>query len=231
MIVTDRFVFLHLHKSGGTFVNECLLRFVPEAHEIGYHLPRHLIPPESRSLPVLGFVRNPWSYYVSWHAFQSARPQPNALYTIASEQGRLGFKDTVRNVLELGSGSARLERLLAEMPTDYVNRGINLPAFALEPIRDTGLGFYSYLYRYLFGTHDGRLTVGRLEVLRDELPRLIAGTGLPVSAAMRAYIETAAPRNATGHARYTDLYDAELREQVAERDASIIARHGYVFGD
>jgi len=45
MIVTDRFVFLHLHKSGGTFVNECLLRFLPDARQVGYHLPRSMTPP------------------------------------------------------------------------------------------------------------------------------------------------------------------------------------------
>ena len=48
MIVAPRFVFLHLHKSGGTFVNDCLLRFVPGARSAGYHLPHTMIPPESR---------------------------------------------------------------------------------------------------------------------------------------------------------------------------------------
>jgi hypothetical protein len=30
MIATPHFVHIHLHKSGGTFINECLLRFFPE---------------------------------------------------------------------------------------------------------------------------------------------------------------------------------------------------------
>ena len=47
MIATGRFVFLHLHRSGGTFVNEWLLRFVPGTRLIGYHFPRSLIPPEN----------------------------------------------------------------------------------------------------------------------------------------------------------------------------------------
>ena len=92
MIATSSFVFLHLHKSGGTFVNECLLRFVPGARRLGYHLPRHLIPPESAALPVLGLVRNPWSYYVSWYSFQAARDNPNALFRVLSEERRLDFK-------------------------------------------------------------------------------------------------------------------------------------------
>ena len=49
MIVTPRFVFLHLHKSGGTFVNTCLMQFVAGARQIGYHLPRSMIAPERRA--------------------------------------------------------------------------------------------------------------------------------------------------------------------------------------
>lgn len=231
MIVTSRFVFLHLHKSGGTFVNECLRRFVPGVQEIGYHLPRSRIPPQFASLPVLGFVRNPWSYYVSWHAFQSGRPQPNALYRVASEDGRLGFKGTISNLLELGTGGQRLERLVSLLPAQYGNRGLNLPGFALAPIAGTGLGFYSYLYSYLYGAEDERLRVGRMESLRDELPGMLEATGTAVTGPMREFIASAPALNATAHAAYTELYDDELREQVAVRDASVIARHGYRFGD
>src|SRR4249920_3029348 len=52
VIVTDRLVFLHLHKSGGTFVNEFLLRFFPDARQIGYHLPRTYLPDSARGLPI-----------------------------------------------------------------------------------------------------------------------------------------------------------------------------------
>ncbi len=48
---------------------------------------------------------------------------------------------------------------------------------------------------------------------------------------MREFIDNAAPRNVAGHAHYTEFYDDELRNLVAERDAPVIARHGYLFGD
>ena len=231
MIATDRFVFLHLHKSGGTFVNDCLLRFVPGARRIGYHLPRHLIPGELATLPVLGFVRSPWSYYVSWYSFQAARPRPNALYRLLSDEGRRDFKGTVHNLLQLGSSLELLDRLVEVLPQAYGNRGINLPRFALAPIRGSGLGFYAYLYHYMFGTADSALTVGRTESLRQELPRMLESIGQPMSAGMRDFIDYAAPRNVARHARYTDFYDDGLRDLVAERDSSIIARHSYQFGD
>jgi hypothetical protein len=190
-----------------------------------------MVPPVACGLPLLGFVRNPWSYYVSWYSFQAGRPQPNAIYRVASDGGRRDFKGTVLALLDLESDESRLSRLVAELPETYGNRGINLPGFALAGIRGSGLGFYSYLYRYMFGPDDGRVQIGRMETLRDELPAMLESTGTPLSDEMRTFIAQAAARNTTEHSRYTDYCDEELRTRVAERDASVIARHGYVFGD
>ena len=231
MIATGCFVFLHLHKSGGTFVNECLLRFLPDARRIGYHLPRPLIPPDLAALPVIGIVRNPWSFYVSWFSFQAARDEPNVLYRLLSDDGRHDFRGTVRNLLELGSSPRNLDRVLEALPQAYGHRGINLPGFALAPLRGRGLGFYAYLYEYMFGSADHSLSVARMESLRQELPQMIESAGQPVSREMREFIEHAPPRNVARHAGYTEFYDDDLRDLVAQRDAPVIARHGYRFGD
>jgi len=230
MIATEHFVFLHLHKSGGTFVNEGLLRFVPDARQIGYHLPRKLIPPPLAHLPVLGLVRNPWSYYVSWFAFQSARPQPNPLFRVLSDGGRLDFEGTLRNMLDLGASGARLDALIAALPAAYTNRGLNLPGAALAPIRNSGLGFYSYLYRYMYDG-PGILHMGRMEHLREEFPKLLVAVGQPVSGPLRAYLTQAPASNTSEHAAYTKYYSDALRDLVAARDADLIARFAYRFGD
>jgi hypothetical protein len=230
MIATSRFVFLHLHKSGGTFVNECLLRFLPDARHVGYHLPRSMIPAEAVHLPVLGFVRNPWSYYVSWYSFQSERPNPNFLFRILSDDGRLDFDKTLRNMLGLGAGSIRLDMVMRALPGKYSNQGLNLPGFALAPIRNTRLGFYTYLYRYLYTGIGKPVIVGRLEELRDEFLPMLESVGQPVSDEMCRYVETESPSNTSTHTAYTEYYDDALRDLVAERDAEVIARHGYRFG-
>jgi hypothetical protein len=219
MIACGRFVFLHLHRSGGTFVNECLLRFVPGAQLIGYHLPRSLIPAGMAALPVLGLVRNPWSYYVSWYSFQAAKRQPNALYRELSDGGRLGFKDTVRNMLNIGSDAAILDRLLDALPVAYGSRGANLPGFALAPIRD------------MFGGGDAPARIGRMESLREELPRMLESAGHAVDPAMRGFIDGATSRNASAHPPCMEPYDDELRELVAERDALLIESYGFKPGD
>jgi hypothetical protein len=230
MIVTNRFVFLHLHKSGGTFVNECLLRFLPDARQVGYHLPRSMTPPEAAHLPVLGFVRNPWSYYVSWYSFQLERPKPNFLFRILSDDGNLDFEQTIRNMLNLGAGSLRLDMVIRALPQAYSNQGLNLPGFALEPIRNTRLGFYTYLYRYLYTGPGKPVSVGRLEELRDDLVPMLESVGQSASAPMRAYVAEESPVNTSAHTGYIDYYSEALRDLVAERDAEVITRHGYRFG-
>lgn len=227
MIATDRFVYVHLHKSGGTFVNECLLRFFPQAHRLGYHLPSSLIPEHLKSLPVLGFVRNPWSYYVSWYTFQSKMAQPNALFRCVSEDRSLDFSSTIRNLLELGSGSDKLDTLLQRLPAQYGNQGLNLPGFALAPIRDSGKGFYSYLFDYMYGAAGTAATIGRVESLRPDLLAFLDGIDAPVPAELRQFIEQAAPRNTSQHGSPRDYFSDEVAALVGARDNALIERFGY----
>jgi hypothetical protein len=230
MIVTPCLVFLHLHKSGGTFVNTGLMRYVAGARQIGYHLPRSMLPPQFAALPLLGLVRNPWSYYVSWYSFQRSRPRPNALFQVVSDGGALDFKGTLRNLLNLGSDEALLDRLIGVLPATYTNQGLNLPGFALAPIRGSGSGFYSFLYRYLYGPDVASVRLGRMEQLRVEVPRMLIEAGEQVDGPLREYIETAPALNTSEHGAYVEFYDADLVQLVAERDALVIERHGYQFG-
>ena len=126
--------------------------------------------------------------------------------------------------------SIRLELVIRALPQRYSNQGLNLPGFALAPIRDTQLGFYTYLYRYLYAGGTRPVIVGRLEELRDELIPLLENVSQPVGEEMRRYIEKESPRNTSQHHLYTEYYDDRLRELVAQRDAEVIRRHGYRFG-
>ena len=228
MIATDRFVFLHLHKSGGTFVNRFVQAFFPDARQIGYHLPRAFLPASCAALPLLGSVRNPWDYYVSWYAFQSAMPVPNPVFRVVSAGGRLGFSDSVRNLLTLGEQPALLDAVRDGLPDTFPNRGINLTRDCLGPLIGSRFGFYSFLYQRIYGEAND-VSMLDMHALRDGLPVLLEQIGVPVTAAMRHYLSRAPALNSSEHSRYTDYYDASLRALVAERDAMVIARHGYAF--
>ena len=128
-----------------------------------------------------------------------------------------------------GPEPALLDRVLAALPAAYINQGLNLPSFALAPIRGSGLGFYSFLYRYLYGPDVSAVRLARMEQLRIEVPRLLESTGEPVTSALRDYMSSAPALNTSEHAPHRELYDAELAQLVAERDRLVIERHGYSF--
>ena len=226
MIATDRLLFLHLHKSGGTFVNALLMQCVPSAREIGYHLPYREAPAEVRGLPVVGTVRSPWDYYVSWFHFQRDQRKPNILFQLCSDRGHLGFKDTTRNLVQLASDEEGLAYLEQHLPDSFADHGVNLTKSCLRQLRETGLGFYSFLYHRLYeGAEDP--TIIRMEELRQELRIVLERLGhMPDECADR-FLREVPPLNRSKHDPATAYYDEALSNLIAERDSMIIARHGY----
>src|SRR5262249_26814616 len=154
MVVTNRFSFVHLHKSGGSFVSAVLLRFLASARRIGYHYPLAALPEAYHNLPVLGCVRNPWDFYVSYYFFQlglleqardrnarmssreleawsAAGNDPfngiDVLFAELSDGGSLGFAATTHRLLRLGVDDGSLDLILGRMPTTRDRRGRSTP--------------------------------------------------------------------------------------------------------
>jgi len=226
MIVTDRLLFLHLHKSGGTFVNALLMRCVPSARKLGYHLPYREVPAAYRDRPVVGTVRSPWGYYVSWFHFQASQRRPNILFQVCSDGGKLGFKETIANLVDLSADEPRLALLESAVPDGYVKHGMNLTKKCFGELRERRLGFYSFLYERLYaGAHDPRIL--RMERLREELRSTLSLLGhLPNECADR-FLAEVPPLNVSRHDAPSRYFDDRLAALVAERDRTVVDRYGY----
>jgi hypothetical protein len=226
MIVTDRLLFLHLHKSGGTFVNALLMRCVSSARQIGYHLPYREIPAIYRHLPVVGTVRSPWAYYVSWYHFQISRPKPNILFQICSNDGKLDFKETIANLVGLSNDETRLALLENALPDTYRNVGLNLTKQCVRELRERELGFYSFLYHRLYAGAD-EPTILRAEWLREELRQALSSLGHLPNECVDRFLDETPPLNVSRHDAPSHYFDDRLAALVADRDRQIIDRYGY----
>jgi hypothetical protein len=227
MIVTDRLVFLHLHKSGGTFVNALLMHCMPSARQLGYHLPYRELPAIYRDLLVVGTVRSPWDYYVSWYHFQRSLEDRNILFQLCSDDGRLGFKETVTNLIGLSGDEPRLARLRAEVPDNFVDHGLNLTKKCVDELRERQLGFYSFLYERLYAGAENP-TIMRMERLRRELRALVRIHDLS-NECVESFLNESPSLNVSEHDSAAAYFDDELATLVAERDRSVAERHGYSF--
>ena len=105
MIVTDKFVFIHFFRTGGTFINELLLEHVG-GKMLCYHGHSSIIPNEYKHLPVIGIVRNPWDWYVSvyYHCvnYLYLMRTPTALNYILDYEPT-SFEDSIKKLLTTSS--------------------------------------------------------------------------------------------------------------------------------
>ena len=229
MIVTDKFVFVHFPRTGGTFITDVIMRFFPSAQEIGYHLPRVLLPNEYSHLPVLGAVRNPWEFYVSWYYHVWPRDGATPLHSWLSENGKQQFEGTTRNALNLGTDNDRLDALIEKLPdeVDYRKRNIpNITKDALRKIRGTGVGYYTFRFNHLFGNAD-EVFFCRVENLRQDLVGFFEGIGAATDE-LRDYVLRSDKKNIAEHRHYSTYYTPQLAELLSIRDRQLIDRFGYV---
>jgi hypothetical protein len=230
MIVTDKFVFVHLPRTGGTFVSEVINKFFPSAHEIGHHMPRELLAREYSHLPVLGAVRNPWEFYVSLYHYVRPKDAANRFVSWMSENGRHGFIGSVRNLLNLGVNDERLDVLIEMLPErlDYSKRHIpSATKDVMRRVRGTGVGYYTFRFNQMFGNADD-VFVCRLETLRQDLISFFEGIGAATDE-LRDYVLRLDKKNIAEHLHYSTYYTPELAELVSIRDYQLIERFGYVF--
>ena len=230
MIVTDKFVFIHLARTGGTFVSEVIKKFFPSAHEIGRHLPRELLPREYSHLPVLGTVRNPWEFYVSSYHYMWSRYAASTFVSWMSDNGRLGFTGSIRTLLNLGVDDERLDALIETLPeqVDHSRKNIpNMTKDAMRRARGTAVGYYTFRFNYLFGNADD-VYFCRLETLRQDLVAFFEVIGAATDE-LRDYVLRLDKKNISEHLHYSTYYTPELAELVLIRDRPLIERFGYVF--
>ena len=230
MIVTDKFVFVHLPRTGGTFVTDMIMKFFPSAREIGYHLPRSLLPKEYAHLPVLGTVRNPWEFYVSWYYHIWPRDVGKPLFSWLTDNCTEQFEGAIRNALNLGVDNNRLDALIEKLPdtVDYRTRNIpNITKASIRSVRGTGAGYYTFRFNQLFGNPDD-VFFCRQERLRTDLIDFLEQVGA-ANNEIRAHILGSEKKNTAEHTHYSSYYTPELAELVSIRDCSVIERFGYVF--
>ncbi len=230
MIATDKFVFAHLPRSGGTFVTAVIKKFFPTAREIGHHLPRELLPKQYSRLPVLGTVRNPWDFYVSLYHYLWPKDAASILVSWMTESGKLGFQGSLRNLLNLGVDDGRLDVLIKMLPErlDYSKR--NIPSAtkeAMGKVRGTGIGYYTFRFNQMFANADD-VFFCRLETLSQDLVVFFERIGAKTDELWH-YVHGADKVNAAEHLHYSTYYPPELAELVSVRDRPLIERFGYAF--
>ena len=235
MIITERFIFIHMHKTGGQTLSDVILNCIQDNRFIGYHFPRSEVPAEFSKLPIVGLVRNPWSWYVSWYSFNRRPNNHNPLFKVISDGRPEDFTSTVRNLVNLGSDeelSRRQRDRLASILPDTLdfNSGVGLTRHDISGFSDNGVGYYSWLFDRMIGIdHDDRTLIGNFENLQHDFLKIVEQLGVAEADALDKALDRGERKNSSRHSHYSHYYDDELRQLIASKEQHLIERFGYRF--
>ena len=236
MIITKYFVYIHTSRTAGTFLNKLILDHVPGAKMLQYHGQLRDLPRTFSHLPVIGFVRNPWDWYVSMY-FDYRRKQ-QYVFEIISEGGVAGFEKTVTRFLSLGDKSAQSKKLLGQLvktapttiseqtPPGLRNPGLLSEHFANFP---ENLGYYSWLTKLMYESKIAhRVHFGRFEDLRAQALHLLTITGTPITEGITSYLGNTGVMNSSPRPKdFMGAYPPKLEQLVADKEKYLIDLFDY----
>jgi hypothetical protein len=216
MIVRDRCLILHMPKTGGVFIRMLLEKHYGDAVMLpsgnsfddpsapwAQHHSIDDVPVEFRRLPAVGFVRNPWDWYVSWYHFFTSYPYKPPHFMSVSQNKTLDF-------------------------AGFMEAVFSLPVDSEEYIYNSYAAKY---YRIFAATaqapRNPEIEMGFFESVHDDLYRFLDRIGFDRECLDD--IEGFRRINPSKHRHYSTYYTDTLVQQVYEHTKPIIEEFDYRF--
>jgi hypothetical protein len=242
MVITDKFIYVHLEKCGGTSIREFMRNLFPSSKIVSTQF-KHIavrglyeskwldsstiVKPEYYTLPLIGTTRNPWSWYVSLY-FDDKRN--NGKYWRALSEGKnIDCRNFIKKLLDPPPRIRKIKFLPNQSSPPH-------KAAVMDISLSNGIGVYSYYHVFAFckkgkdflaegkargAAYDVKLL--HLENFVGEFQNFAASIGLNCRKI------NLPKKNNTDHRNYRTYYDAETRKLVEELDSEHIKRYNYQF--
>lgn len=229
MIITGSSVFRHIPKTGGMWVRQalCSIALPPFNPKDTDH--SITIPAEHADKYKFTFVRNPWSWYVSFYNYKKFGSNEEWLDTRPSPEfnSSITFEDFVTGIMQ--PKSALKTRMVAAFKVERLLRRNREYRPAHEDIAKIWSSSNMSMYNCLVQAYTGDADyVGKMESLRPDLLTMLTISN-ELTPELEKNINTLAPINQGRSADYRGYYSNQLRDLVAQDSADIISRFGYEF--
>lgn len=212
MIITEQFVFAHIPKAGGVFMQSLLqshFSVIQTWHGDSSHHSLENLPAQHRGKPVFAVLRNPWAWYVSWFAFCKAEMN-NAEFLRNYQPGENAFEACISSLLAAGHSNPDI--------TEYMTRE-NIGLLEMHRYHILDLDCADHNIRY-----------GKLENLAEDFLSFLNQNNITRPAGLERALEGRAV-NQSHHGPWRDYYSNPLRDTIAEKERRIIRLGEYGWGE
>lgn len=211
MICTDKICFIHLPKTGGSFVRTCMKDIFDNTYfdNGGSGLKEHSYPKINMDQHAFGFIRNPFDWYVSlWCHFKKKPDSIKRTHKHYDEDFNIFLKNLLCN-------------------PHLRMRGLNnwIARVVFSDMHAAGMGLLTYMHDMMYMYAD---EVCRFENIRDEVVRIFTeNSNIGVSILDTVY--NIPPVKSSERLHYHNYYNDESRDIVSRVDKVLLEKYGYNF--
>jgi len=204
MLITNDFVFIHLQKCAGTFVRKFLKKTnLITVNTTVKHDSVRQIPEKHKGKKIIGVIRNPWDWYVSWYSFRHKE----------------GHSPQFGDLFE-GSFESFLQKIFFDR--HGIRNDINL-----DELRSFGIGPYTGRYKNSYCCEDGNFANVSMIKMEDLYAGMISEMKLTVE--QIKILNSMNKVNTSSHPHYSTLYTDKTCKWITDREQFIIHKYGYSF--
>lgn len=225
MFVTDHFVFLHLPKTAGVYVESvCRENLRWEVLHSRRHAPIESLPERFKGLPKVGVWRNPWDWHASLYFFARANKNQatSQIVSLASDDFELDFESTLERLMDpderfLKAYRERMETLGGIPDIEC------LKPDSMERMAQSGMGLMGFLASEIFPAqldHEWRV-----ETLRRDFFNYIKPWATDRERLRQAMLSP--PRNGSNKPDLRGVYTERAARLVEQKEGALIERLGY----
>lgn len=221
MFVTEHFVFLHLPKAAGTYIEMILKEDLAWPLLLESIHGRHKdLPDEFKSKTTVGIWRNPWEWYASLYFYAKGKRNATGfdLISAASNHFELDFQQTLPKLLDPDDQFIKNWKATMESRGGALREAPWMGAGMLGEVKASGLGLMGFLAQEIFPEKlDHEWT---MENLRDPLFKFLSPLCKDRERFRLALVSK--PKNVSRKPGLETLYSNEGVAMVAEKEKAII---------
>ena len=236
MICNDKFTFINLHNTNSEAVLKLLCELIPKSEEIGIHSPVQLRPENHQNKPVIGIVRNPWDWYLSWYLINKTNYKNDSLFKLVSRGGQANFKSTIINLINFGDDKNKSKEIRTVyhdvLPATFDEK--NDDGFSKSCINafvSNEKGYYSLLVDRMFGTDYLFHMISKFEEIEISFIQSLNKLSIELTDDVRFSFTNINNLSEPKHSHYSYYYDEELRDLITQKEAALISKFDYKFID
>lgn len=225
MIISPDFICIHLQKCGGSFLREFLTKNIPNARYNGIVHDRACdIPKEHENKPILGLIRNPWDWYVSWYAATQSNPK-GLFWGLHTKGKKTTFHEFISKLFSIRQTIHNIDFGLIHQ----LGIGLYTYYYIKSYCRNPNVVFRNLITKPLDGSMVFEIEICRTENLRSDLMNFLATTHIGITESQANILLTMPKVNISLRNRYQDYYNEQLMQLIRKKDKYIVDQFGYEF--